>query len=102
MISRLHLDAQSAIYCTRRNAQTRSVANEAELLATLQATFPEEKVVVYDNIDDVPTLVNLFKRAKVIMGPHGAGLSHMLFSCSASITVWMPRSSSVYIAPATL
>ena len=68
------------IYCTRRNAQTRSVANEAELLATLQATFPEEKVVVYDNIDDVPTLVNLFKRAKVIMGPHGAGLSHMLFS----------------------
>ena len=29
-------------------------------------------------------------------------VSHMLFSCSASITVWMPRSSSVYIAPATL
>ena len=35
---------------------------------------------MYDNIDDVSELVDLFKRAKVIMGPHGAGLSHMLFA----------------------
>ena len=33
------------IYCTRRKAERRWVANEAELLATLQATFPEEKVL---------------------------------------------------------
>jgi len=68
------------IYCTRRDASTRSVANEAELLERIAAEFPNEKVVVYDNIDDVSALVDLFKRAKVIIGPHGAGLSHMLFA----------------------
>ncbi|QDZ19175.1 hypothetical protein HOP50_02g16890 [Chloropicon primus] len=68
------------IYCTRKQASTRSVSNEQELLSSLEAAFPDEKVVVYDNIDDVATLVDLFKRAKVIMGPHGAGLSHMLFA----------------------
>ena len=68
------------IYCTREHASTRSVANEAELLEKLEDTFPDEEIVVYDNIEDISSLVNLFKRAKVIMGPHGAGLSHMLFS----------------------
>ena len=68
------------VYCTRAHASTRKVANEEELLSKLEAAFPNEEVVVYDNIDDVSELVDLFKRAKVIMGPHGAGLSHMLFA----------------------
>ena len=68
------------IYCSRKGASTRQVANEEELLEKLRLEFPGEKVVVYQNTEDVATLVDLFKRAKVIMGPHGAGLSHMLFA----------------------
>jgi hypothetical protein len=68
------------IYCSRSGASSRSVANEEELLKQLEVSFPEEKVVVYNSMDDISSLVHLFQRAKVIIGPHGAGLSHMLFA----------------------
>lgn len=68
------------VYCSRKGAGTREVGNERELLRRLRAAYPNEKVVVYENVDDVHDLVALFRRAKVILGPHGAGLSHMLFA----------------------
>ena len=44
----------------------------------LKARFPTEQFVIFDTLPFDKT-VQLFERAKLIIGAHGAGLSNMMF-----------------------
>eukprot|EP01023_Acetabularia_acetabulum_P033992 TRINITY_DN31907_c0_g1_i2.p1 TRINITY_DN31907_c0_g1~~TRINITY_DN31907_c0_g1_i2.p1 ORF type:complete len:599 (-),score=118.61 TRINITY_DN31907_c0_g1_i2:170-1966(-) len=69
------------IYVTRKNEDSRRVSNEDEVLSAIKKQYPKEQLVVFEGSDmNIKDTIDLFKRAKVVMGPHGAGLSHILFS----------------------
>lgn len=76
------------IYCSRKNAEDRQVSNEEEVLDAIRATYPNEDLVVFtgDGVSVVET-INLFRQAKVVMGVHGAGLSHSIFSAPGTAIV---------------
>lgn len=64
------------------------VSNEAEIIASLKGAYPDEKVVVFTGSDhSVTSTIELFRRAKVVVGMHGAGLSHMIFSAPGTAVV---------------
>jgi hypothetical protein len=48
--------------------------------AAIRAAFPQQQLVVFNGDLDVQQTIALFQRARVILGPHGAGLSHTLFA----------------------
>jgi capsular polysaccharide biosynthesis protein len=75
------------VYVSRKNEPTRRVANEEQLLRSIRATFPSTPVVVYENSLSPEASIELFQRAKVVIGPHGAGLSHILFSAPGTAVV---------------
>lgn len=75
------------IYVSRDGEPTRRVANEARLLGTLGALLPSEQLVVFNGSLGAAETIKLFQRAKVVMGPHGAGLSHALFSAPGTTVV---------------
>ncbi|XRA97161.1 Ephrin_rec_like domain-containing protein [Pycnococcus provasolii] len=71
------------IYATRKNESSRRVANEAEVLAALERAVEGTKyeVVVFEGMaDNLDETMELFSKAAVVVGPHGAGLSHLLFA----------------------
>ncbi len=75
------------IYCSRRSAGDRQVANEDELLSAIAAQFPQAKLQVYSGKESVSETVQLFRRARVVVGMHGAGLSHIVFSAPGTAVV---------------
>ena len=71
------------IYCSREHETSRSVENEQEILDAITENFDKLEVVVFEGTksgDSLEDIMSLFSEAAVVMGPHGAGLSHMLFS----------------------
>ena len=48
--------------------------------AAIHAAFPQQQLVVFSGDLDAQQTIALFQRARVILGPHGAGLSHTLFA----------------------
>lgn len=67
------------VFASRAGERSRAVANEAELLAALAAALPALTVAVHNRSVPVPEAVAMFSRAVVVVAPHGAGLSHILF-----------------------
>jgi capsular polysaccharide biosynthesis protein len=70
------------LYICRSGAQRRRVVNEAEVVAYLQTLgfqcLQAERLSLHEQI-------RLFADAKVIVAPHGAGLTNMLFAREAVI-----------------
>jgi capsular polysaccharide biosynthesis protein len=62
-----------------RRHGTRFIENESELLEECMRTFPNLIWVIFDQLSSDET-VQLFSKAAVIVAPHGAGLTNMLFS----------------------
>jgi FkbM family methyltransferase len=65
------------IYVARQRAKVRKLANEPELVSMLK-DLGFEAVFLEDL--SFADQVRLFSEAKVIMGPHGAGLANMVFA----------------------
>jgi capsular polysaccharide biosynthesis protein len=75
-----------------RREHSRAINNEPEVLAALQRRHPDLTWVIYDHLPPDETAV-LFSKAAVIAGPHGAGLTNMIFSGpGATVLEFMPLS----------
>lgn len=71
------LHTRKRIYISRKNAGTRRVANEAELLVLLKKhEFTEICLEDYS----LSGQIALFHAAQAVVAPHGAGLTHLTFS----------------------
>lgn len=71
------------IYVSRENARRRRVANEAELWACLQARgFVKVRLEELSWAEQIA----VFRQAKAIVAPHGAGLANVIF-CTAGTRV---------------
>lgn len=77
------ISAPERVYISRRNASYRRIVNENEIIQCLKAygfvpVCPEEWSIAQQ--------IHLFASAKVIVGPHGAGLTNLAF-CSKGTQV---------------
>jgi capsular polysaccharide biosynthesis protein len=76
--------AHRAIYITRRDASSRRVINEAEI---------QEEVIEHGfevvSLTDVPfrEQVDLFRQARIVVGPHGAGFTNTVFCQPGSVLI---------------
>lgn len=70
------------IYISRRKAATRKVQNEEQVLQMLSKYGFEEILLEDLNLADQ---IALFSQAEVVVGPHGAGFSNMVFSTRATL-----------------
>eukprot|EP00887_Chlorella_sp_A99_P003387 scaffold7.g3387.t1 len=75
------------VYASREGQASRRVANEAALLAAVRGAFPGLRLAVHRGDLPAADAIELFQRAKVIIGPHGAGLSHALFAAPGTTLV---------------
>lgn len=66
------------VYLARKAGATRSVANEAAVLATLREKWPDLRVVFPSN--DWRKDRESVRTASVIIGPHGGALANMIFA----------------------
>ena len=82
-----HPDAAKRLYVTRRNAATRRLLNEDALLGRLVPEFGFRAVEneSYSLLDQL----RLYKGATVVMGPHGAGLTNLVFARRPALLVEM-------------
>jgi hypothetical protein len=70
--------------------KSRALLNEPEVLATLKTVYPELEWKVFD-LPSVEETIELFSNAAIIVGPHGAGMTNMLFSAyGIPIVEFMP------------
>lgn len=73
-----------------RRHKTRFVENEDELFEECKQKFPTLTWTIFDDLSPRDTAA-LFSKAAVIVAPHGAGLTNMLFSSSGiAIYEFMP------------
>lgn len=76
-----------------RKESIRSILNHDEVLAMLQSLFADLEWRVFGS-ESIANTADLFRRAKVIVAPHGAGLTNMLFSAAGTpIIEFMPVDS---------
>jgi hypothetical protein len=75
-----------------RRHKTRVLENEEEVFHSLQSKYPHLQWVIYDVMSPTDT-ADLFSKAKIIIGPHGAGFTNMLFSAPGlHVIEFMPLS----------
>ena len=74
-----NVDGEKVNILIYRKEALRNIANFDELRSALECIFPDEKWIVFDTLPFAEA-VALFKRAKRIVGAHGAGLSNMIFA----------------------
>jgi capsular polysaccharide biosynthesis protein len=75
------------VFISRRDAYDRRIANFEAVVETLEALGFREY-----SLDQMPfrEQVRLFAGADVIVSPHGAGLTHLLFAENASVIELFP------------
>lgn len=93
------------VWIQRAAAATRRISNEARLLNVMRglAAQLQFRVVVFS---DVPmplpqrATFDLFSRAAVVIGMHGAGLAHIVVSCrgTAVLEFTLPEAHATYYA----
>lgn len=74
------------IYVSRREADSRLVLNEDELMETLSTLGFEAYVLERMRFEDQ---VSLFDEAELVVGPHGAGLINTIFSADTDIVEFL-------------
>lgn len=76
------------IYVSREQARSRAVRNREEVLAELSGLGFESYVL--EELS-VPEQVRLFARAEVVVAPHGAGLTNLVFAPDPLVVELMPE-----------
>jgi hypothetical protein len=69
--------------------KSRRIINESDVLTVLKDTYPSLTWEVFDILSVEDTAI-LFSKAALIVGPHGAGFTNMIFSQSVNIVEFMP------------
>jgi len=73
--------AARLIWVTRNLTSARQVLNEAAILSELQVRLkPTPVIEVWRGTEDPLDAVNMFAGAHLVSGPHGAGLTNLIFS----------------------
>lgn len=86
--SKLKFERTHGILIRRQTG--RRILNEDFVFEYLKGAFPDLTWVIFDSLS-VEDTAQLFSKAAVIVGPHGAGLTNMLFSDSGiQIIEFMP------------
>ena len=63
----------------KRTEHERKIINHDEMVFYLRTKYPTIEWIEFDSLTILET-IKLFNRAKIIIGPHGAGLTNMLFA----------------------
>jgi capsular polysaccharide biosynthesis protein len=89
MLQTAELDAASSILVIQRTGSSRSVANHDELVHAISREFPNVHVDVFadSQLPDFARTVRLFYSAKVIIAPHGAGLSNLMLATRHAVVI---------------
>jgi hypothetical protein len=69
-------DSPGRIYITRRDTGHRRVINEGQVIAELEARGFTVIALTGRTLDEQ---INLFRNAEIVVSPHGAGLSNVVF-----------------------
>jgi len=84
----LEADWPSRVYVSRDDATTRRVLNESDVVARLaDMGFRKFELTSLS----VPEQVALFASAEIVVGPHGAGLTNLVFADDAGVVEIQPR-----------
>jgi capsular polysaccharide biosynthesis protein len=83
-VERMSASADSVIYVSRKDANVRNMANEAELCERLQEQGVE---IVIPSQLSLEMQIDKFRNAKAVLGPHGAGLTNIIF-CEAGAALY--------------
>jgi len=75
-------DVSNRVYISREDADYRQILNEDEVLDVLES-YGFEKYVLSDR--SMAEDISLFSQADVIVAPHGAGLTNVLYSDNATV-----------------
>jgi capsular polysaccharide biosynthesis protein len=91
-LSSVYIDAKPLIYISRSqssNSSKRNIVNEEELMDLLE----KFGFVKYELEDfSLAEKIQLFSSARVVIGPSGAGFSHLIFSSSCTAIEILPYS----------
>ena len=83
-VTRDSTPANSVIYVSREDAASRRMENEAEVTAALKA---EGVDIVVPSRYSIEAQIATFSGAKAVIGPHGAGLTNIVF-CEPGATLY--------------
>ena len=75
--------AEQVIYVWRADSVARPMTNEDELVERLVRAWGVEPVVL--SLLSLDEQITLFRNARVVIGPHGAGLANVVFSSPATV-----------------
>ncbi|SPQ95364.1 unnamed protein product (mitochondrion) [Plasmodiophora brassicae] len=79
-------DARLRIVVQKRSS-SRSLSNHDDLVKALANTFPDADIVVYGPSESMDDAVRKHYVADLIVAPHGAGISNVVFADAARVAV---------------
>ena len=88
------------LYYSRDGQGKRAVKGEKRLLEQLEATFGQGSVQVFSggSTPDPRRAARQFSSARVVIGPHGAGLANLIFAEPTTLVFLLPTYDGVYSA----
>jgi capsular polysaccharide biosynthesis protein len=93
------LESSRRIYISRSQAKCRRILNEEELVSRLR---PESFVILHCEDLSLREQVRLFSEAAILVGPHGAGLTNMLFARPGAFVLELAHAENTRVCYATL
>lgn len=78
------------IYVSRESGMQRGVENEHGLIESLRSRFRDKLIVFKGSNLHVNDQIDIFRKARLVIGPHGAGLTNILFCAPGTIIVEFP------------
>ena len=86
-------DSKDVLYISRRNARARHIVNEKAVLQALKPLNVEPLVLENNSF---ARQVDLFGAARVVIAPHGAGLTNMLWMRPGSRVIEVRREQDAH------